>query len=128
MVTLQGSPEVWIAMIRSIARPSMIFLILLSLVSASVTCGAEIHSVSGNDASAVPSPASTEAPPCCPADDEPGDFHCDSCLSCPCHAPLAAQSLHTDYSPVISHLLALDRLTRLSEVFLPIFVPPQNQA
>ncbi|WP_243373737.1 hypothetical protein [Geotalea sp. SG265] len=65
--------------------------------------------------------------PCCPADDH---SHPDDCLSCDCacHAPLPAQPLTIACLQLVAPLKFHEPFTFLPEVYLPKFIPPQNQA
>lgn len=67
---------------------------------------------------------SGEECPCCPADGS-GEDNCAACSGCAfyyqsAYAPLA------NYAPSVAQLEAPEHFTKLYEVFLPIFVPPQN--
>jgi hypothetical protein len=68
--------------------------------------------------------------PCCPVDDhDHADIdHCASCLHCACNAPLAAPGAVLSYAPSVSLLNPIDRFNHMPEVYLPIFIPPQNLA
>jgi hypothetical protein len=56
------------------------------------------------------------------------DGHDHACVSCPCHAPLAALPVQPVYAPTITGISATDILQYLPEVYLPRFVPPQLHA
>jgi hypothetical protein len=66
--------------------------------------------------------------PCCPIDghDHTDIDHCASCLHCVCNALLAATAPILTYAPALSSLNLVDRFNTLPEVYLPIFIPPQN--
>ncbi|MRR34449.1 hypothetical protein EG829_07070 [bacterium] len=66
--------------------------------------------------------------PCCPDGDGASAHHCGACFSCPCHAPLNMQGAQIAYSPTIVSISFLDFHNAPSDVFRPIFVPPQNHA
>jgi len=68
--------------------------------------------------------------PCAPA----GGLHdhdqddCDDCCGCACHLSLITEHFHFSYNPVMSDLQVSDPFQYLPEVYLPKFIPPQNQA
>ena len=109
-------------------RPFIVLLLLVSLVTGSAICGAEAHAASAHVTAAHLESDHPLGSPCCPAEHGADTSHCDSCLSCPCHAPLAVQFQQAGYAPAISRLSIFETFTQLSEVYLPIFVPPQNPA
>jgi hypothetical protein len=108
---------------------AMTLTIIMTLL-VSVDC----HAVGPKDAglhatTSVVLPA-TEHPdsPCCPIDDHGHTDvdHCLSCLHCACNAPLAALETILSYAPSLSLLNPINRFNLLPEVYLPIFIPPQN--
>jgi hypothetical protein len=109
-------------------RPFIALLILASLVTASVTCGAEVHAVSGNDSASLLQSHHPEGSPCCPAEHGTDTTHCDSCLSCPCHAPLTVDPFQLGYNPIMLNLITSVPFKHLPEVYLSKFIPPQIQA
>lgn len=66
--------------------------------------------------------------PCCPdegtSDSEDG---CSTCSYCTCYAPLTPV-ISSNYDPSITPLNIPEHFTKLTDVHLPIFVPPQNIA
>jgi hypothetical protein len=64
----------------------------------------------------------------CPCSDEGhGMGGCDaSCSCCSCFAPLP-QGVTLDFSPVVTFLTLFESFQALPQVFLTIFVPPQNR-
>ena len=76
--------------------------------------------ISANDFSA-------DDTPCCPGNAATlGD--CCSCHLCPCHAPLAPGAVQFRYSPVVLNYPVSESSKGIPEVYLSIFVPPQNLA
>ncbi|MGB9080008.1 MAG: hypothetical protein WCD00_01835 [Desulfuromonadaceae bacterium] len=74
--------------------------------------------------------SSTTTAPCdgCPCSDGQGPDCCDtSFCSCACHAPLS-QGLRLVYAPVIVTQHFREPAGSSPQVFLSIFVPPQNLA
>ena len=67
--------------------------------------------------------------PCCPDDNKTDSDTdgCSTCSYCTFYAPLIPV-ITTNYDPSITPLIALEQFTKLVEVHLPIFVPPQNLA
>lgn len=64
----------------------------------------------------------------CPcSDDGHGTGGCDaSCSCCSCFAPLP-HGFTLDFSPVVTSLTLFEPFQALPQVFLTIFVPPQNR-
>ena len=73
------------------------------------------------------SPASQQSP-CPPPIQHEDNDGCDTCVNCPCHAPLTAQQLVLSYDPIVVSLRLSDPYHYLPEVFLSKFIPPQNLA
>ena len=64
----------------------------------------------------------------CPCSGDEGSGCCDTIFcSCACHAPLS-QTLRLVYAPVIVTHSFREPTGSLPQVFLSIFVPPQNPA
>ncbi len=66
--------------------------------------------------------------PDCPGDHNPGADHDASGCYCSCHLPVTEQPIRIHHSPLIVSLTTFEPFTALPEVFLPKFIPPQNQA
>lgn len=64
--------------------------------------------------------------PCCP-DDPSGTDNCAACSGCAFYTPLVSVPFVT-YAPAVVQLEAPEHFTKLYEVLIPIFVPPQNLA
>jgi len=111
---------------RILSTKSIALILLLVLVSSAlggVVClGAGSHAA---EASVVDCHGDA---PCCPDTGQGDGDHCRSCLSCPCHAPLAGDTLHLRYSPSFRILSFVEHHTAPPDVYLPKFVPPQNLA
>jgi hypothetical protein len=74
---------------------------------------------------------STHAPkgsPVSPSGEHRDYDGCDTCINCACHAPLSSQPLRLCYNPLVSALALSDPYNSLPEVYLPKFIPPQNNA
>jgi len=70
----------------------------------------------------------TQEAPCdqCPCSDEHGSDCCGaSVCGCAFQSP-PEQALRVRYAPVVVSLRSLDSFWVLPQVYLPIFVPPQN--
>ncbi len=104
---------------------ALILLLVITTVSASGFCReADVRTlVQKADGCSLKAEPGKECPAC---PDESGSTTggCDSCLSCPCHAPLTAQFTHPAYSPVVASIATFERLKYLPEVYLPKFIPP----
>jgi hypothetical protein len=67
--------------------------------------------------------------PCCP-DENKSDSNndsCSTCSNCAYYAPLAPL-ISTHYDPSVAPLIFPEEFTKLSDVHIPIFIPPQNLA
>lgn len=67
--------------------------------------------------------------PCCPDEnktDSDSDT-CSTCSYCSYYAPLTS-AITSNYDPSITPLITPEHFTKLTDVHLPIFVPPQNLA
>lgn len=66
--------------------------------------------------------------PCgsCPCSDTQHGDCCESACCCPCHAPFGQRITFT-YSPMITFQSTPDLLGEPPQVYLSIFVPPQNR-
>lgn len=65
--------------------------------------------------------------PCCPDEGPSGADACSTCSNCSFYTPFAFVP-SVSYLPCLARLEALEPLKKLTEVHIPIFVPPQNHA
>lgn len=67
--------------------------------------------------------------PCCPDENKTDSDNgsCSTCSYCTYYAPLAPL-ISTHYDPSVSPLIFPEEFTKLSDVHIPIFIPPQNLA
>lgn len=65
--------------------------------------------------------------PCCPDENKTDSDTdgCSTCSYCTYYAPLTPV-ITTQYDPSITPLIFPEQFTKLTDVHLPIFVPPQN--
>ena len=121
----------FMALLRLQRRLVAVFtLLVIMTLCVSVECHAVGPKDSGLHATTgvvLPATEHTDSP-CCPIDDHghTDADHCTSCLHCACNAPLAALETILSYAPSLSLLNPFDRFNLLPEVYLPIFIPPQN--
>lgn len=66
--------------------------------------------------------------PCAPLEPHKDYDGCDSCINCACHAPLTVQPIQLGYNPITLNLNKSEPFKHLPEVYLPKFIPPQEQA
>ena len=72
-----------------------------------------------------------DACPCCPdecPDDTTGADTCSTCSYCSLHVPLNQPVPSPRYAPAVDLLRPFEQFTRLPEVHLEIFIPPQISA
>ena len=67
--------------------------------------------------------------PCCPDGNKTDSDNdsCSTCSYCTYYAPLTPL-IFTSYNPSVAKLVFSERFTKLSDVHIPIFIPPQNLA
>jgi len=67
--------------------------------------------------------------PCCPDENkaDSGNNTCSTCSYCTYYAPLTPL-ISANYNPSVAPLISPERFTMLTDVHIPIFVPPQNLA
>jgi hypothetical protein len=114
---------------RLVATMMLMIMVTLCLSMECHAVGPKSNGLHGTTAIVLP-PSGDSDTPCCPADDHNhGDLdHCTSCLHCACNAPLMGSDALISYTPSLSLLNPKDRFSQLPEVYLPIFIPPQNLA
>ena len=112
---------------RLVATMMLLIMVTLCLSMECHAVGPRSNGLHGTTTALLP-PSADPAPPCCPVDDhDHGDRdHCTSCLHCVCNAPLLGGETVISYTPSLSLLTPKDHFSQLPEVYLPIFIPPQN--
>lgn len=67
--------------------------------------------------------------PCCPDENnsESNNDTCSTCSYCTYYAPLAPL-ISTNYNPSVAPVIFPEEFVKLSDVHIPIFIPPQNLA
>ena len=65
--------------------------------------------------------------PCCPDENKTGADSCSTCSYCSYYAPLTRE-LFTNHIPPGTQLIFREQFTKLLDVHIPIFVPPENFA
>jgi hypothetical protein len=107
-------------------------IIAAALIAIYLVLPATALAKSGTMEGGVPSvqtvSAMTTSSPCndCPCSDEKDSSCCDSAFCCcACHAPLS-QGFQLAYAPVVAIQGFREPAWSLPQVFLSIFVPPQN--
>lgn len=81
------------------------------------------------DATEIGSIDAATGSPCeqCPCSDEQGSRDCDTgCCSCAFHSP-PVQSAQPSYAPIVIISRHAESFWMLPQVYLSIYVPPQNQ-
>jgi hypothetical protein len=113
---------------RTIALVQVIVMVMLAVPA----CCYELepdHEKSGISQSANANDADRDKCPCCP-DENKADSDsdtCSSCSYCAYYAPLTPL-ISTNYNPSVAPLIFPEEFTKLSDVHIPIFIPPQNLA
>ncbi|WP_238525103.1 hypothetical protein [Geobacter sulfurreducens] len=114
-------------MVLPLQRKGIALLLLLLMVSVAlggaVCLGADHHPT--HAAADTVAPTAGDEAPCCPDEEGHSDGdHCQSCLSCPCQAPLAGDGLSLSYAPSIHVLSFSEHRVPPPDVYLSKFVPP----
>lgn len=67
--------------------------------------------------------------PCCPDENKADSDNdtCSTCSYCTYYAPLTPL-ISTNFDPAIAPLIFPEEFTKLPDVHIPIFIPPQNLA
>lgn len=65
--------------------------------------------------------------PCCPAEEGEDSDNCSTCGYCKYYAPLMLET-SANYTPTTAQLVTSEQFTKLADIHIPIFVPPQNLA
>lgn len=114
--------------LRTIALAQLLVMLLLAVPA----CCYEVEP--GHKADSIGITAGTndvdhDKCPCCPDENkETTDFDtCSTCNYCTFYAPLTPL-ISTHYDPSVAPLIFPEEFTKLSEVHIPIFIPPQNLA
>lgn len=113
------------------------FLLVVVILLAPTLCLCqEIHEIHGTDhqqversqASGHGSLGGCDQCPGIPGDDDGDAGHDASACFCSCHLPVTTQALRIHHVLLVSDLSIVERFTAIPEVYLPKFIPPQNQA
>jgi hypothetical protein len=85
------------------------------------------HEKAGISQSAKSNDAEQNKCPCCPNENKADSANCSTCGYCSYHGPLTTVN-STDYIPSTAQLVSREQFSMLPDVYIPIFVPPQNLA
>jgi len=113
---------------RAIALVQLLMMVMLAVPA----CCYELepdHDKTGVSQSVKANDADHDKCPCCP-DENKSDFDngsCSTCSYCMSYAPIFPL-ISTNYDPSVAPLIFPEEFTKLSDVHIPIFVPPQNLA
>lgn len=113
-------------------RTIALVLLLVMVVLAVPACCYELAlEQEGSCLSQGPEAVDTEhdSCPCCPDRDNTGTDtdNCSTCSYCSFYVPLTATP-SSNYSPSVTQLTGREPFTKMPEVHISIFVPPQNRA
>ena len=115
---------------RTIALVQLVVMIMLAVPACCYELALEQGKADVCVTEAVP--AGHDECPCCPGENKSGENNsgaadCSTCGNCSFFTPLTSEVV-VDYIPSASPLLSREHVTKLLEVDIPIFVPPQNLA
>lgn len=114
---------------RSIALVQLVVMMMLAVPA----CCYELALEQGKaDVCVSATSAGHDECPCCPGENKSGEnksgaADCSTCGNCSSFAPLTSE-LVVDYHPSVAPLVSRELVTKLLDVAIPIFVPPQNLA
>lgn len=113
---------------RIIALIQVIVMVMLAVPA----CCYELepdHEKSSVSLSAKTGDADHDKCPCCPDENktDSDNDNCSSCSYCSYYAPLTPL-ISTNYEPSVAPLIFPEQFIKLTNVHIPIFVPPQNLA
>ena len=111
--------------------PQLLLLVMLTMTINGVfeSAHAMQSHVAAADGQGLHSEASVlHQGPWTPLEQHKDNDGCDTCINCACHAPLTVQPYQLVYNPIILNLGSSEPFTYQPEVYLPKFIPPQNQS
>lgn len=108
---------------------AMVQLLVMLMLAVPVCCYelAPEHEKTGISQTANANDAGHDKCPCCPDDKTTDIANCATCSYCSYYAPLTP-AISTSYNPSAVQLIYPEQFTKLADVHIPIFVPPQNLA
>lgn len=115
---------------RSWQRTIALVQLLVMVVLAVPACCLELesdHERAGISQSVKANDAAPDDCPCCPDDNNDDADPCSTCSYCSPYTPLTS-NLFTDYNPSVVPLTSAEIFSKIADVHIPIFVPPQNLA
>ena len=113
---------------RTIALVQVVVMVMLAVPVCCYELDTDHENVSGSQTMKTDN-ADHDKCPCCP-DENKADSNndtCSTCSYCTNYAPLTPL-ISSNYDPSISPLILSETFTKLSDVHIPIFIPPQNFA
>jgi hypothetical protein len=113
---------------RTIALVQVIVMVMLAVP----VCCYELeldHEKAGIGQSAKANDADHSNCPCCPEEKktDSNNDNCSTCSYCTYYTPLTTV-ISINYDPSVAPLIFQEQFTKLTDVHIPIFVPPQNLA
>jgi len=115
---------------RSYCRAIALVQLLVMVMLAVPACCYELepdHERAGVSQLVKANDAASDDCPCCPDDNNDDVDSCSTCSYCSPYTPLTP-NVFTDYNPSVVPLTSPEIFSKISDVHIPIFVPPQNFA
>jgi hypothetical protein len=105
-------------------------LIVMVLTASGLCSCLDSHATEQAPGSATAAYCADDADHCpsCPAGDHSSADHDAASCFCSCHLPLLTQDIVIRHNPVVSTLVSVETFSALPEVWLDLFIPPQNLA
>lgn len=102
----------------------LLVMVMLAVPACCYESGAD-HEKSGISLTAGANDADHDKCPCCPDENKTASDNCSTCSYCSYYAPLTT-AISTNYDTYVAPLISPEQFTKLTDVHIPIFVPPQN--
>jgi hypothetical protein len=111
---------------RTIALVQVIVMVMLAVPACCYELESD-HEKSSISQTTKAHEADHDKCPCCPDEKTTDSDTCSTCSYCSYYAPLTPL-ISTKYDPSVAPLISPEQFTKLTDVHIPIFVPPQNLA
>lgn len=107
---------------------ALIQVVVMLMLALPIYCYGELSSPEKTTKVSTSEAADVDKCPCCPDEDRSDSDNCSACSYCSPYGPIFQQPPSTFYAPSVAQLTPCEQPTRLPDVHIPIFVPPQNFA
>jgi len=111
---------------RTIALVQLLFMVMLAVPAFCYELKPD-HEKAGVSQTAKEQDANHDKCPCCPDENKADSDNdgCSTCSYCTYYTPLTPV-ISTNYAPSTARLIFPEQYKKMTDVHIPIFVPPQN--